>query len=265
MGCDLKTTDKVLAFLERNRGKFVLGTEMAAECGISRSAIWKAVKELRDNGYVIEAVSNKGYSLGSQNDIISTEGIKANMDAAVAEKVSIYVYDTVGSTSDTAKEMALKGSGHGTVVVSSKQTRGRGRKDHVFFSPVGGLYMSMILSPGKLKSLDHEAVTSMVGNAVRDAVKDLTGVSLERKGINDLFVGNKKICGILIESGSEFDSGALQWLVVGIGINFDSDISVFPSDLREKASSLFAPRSATITKNELIAAVTERIMKELST
>ena len=152
-----------------------------------------------------------------------------------------------------------------TVIIAGSQTSGRGRHGRTFWSPRGGLYMSMILSPGKLKSLDHEAVTSMVGNAVRDAVKDLIGVSLERKGINDLFVEEKKICGILIESGSEFDSGALQWLVVGIGINFDSDISVFPSDLREKASSLFAPRSATITKNELIAAVTERIMKELST
>ncbi|MCR5431090.1 MAG: biotin--[acetyl-CoA-carboxylase] ligase [Lachnospiraceae bacterium] len=260
MGKASKTTDIVLAFLERNRGKYVSGTEMAEACGISRNAIWKAVKELRESGYVIEAVSNKGYSLGSGNDIISAEGIKANMEPSVAEAVNICVYDTIESTSDVAKEMALKGAGHGTMVVSAKQTRGRGRKDHEFFSPAGGLYMSMILSPKKLKATDNESVTTEIGNAVRDAIKDLTGVVSERKGINDLFVGEKKICGILIESGSEFDSGTLQWLVVGIGINFDSDISVFPASLRGKASSLFKPGSASITKNELIAAIAGRIL-----
>lgn len=256
----LKTTYKVLAFLEKNRGKFISGAEMAVECGISRNAIWKAVKELREKGYMIEAVSNKGYSLGSGNDIISAEGIKANMEIPLAETLNIYVYDTIDSTSNVAKELALKGFGHGTLVVSSKQTRGRGRKDHEFFSPTGGLYMSMILSPEKLRITDNESITEEIGNEVRDAIKDLTGVLSEKKGINDLYIGEKKICGILIESGSEFDSNTLQWLVVGIGINFDSDIKIFPRDLQNKASSLFTPGSAPITKNELIAGIAGRIL-----
>ncbi|MCR5829725.1 MAG: biotin--[acetyl-CoA-carboxylase] ligase [Lachnospiraceae bacterium] len=262
MGRSSKTTDKVLSFLERNRGSFVSGEKMAKECGVSRNSVWKAVKDLRESGYCVEAVSNKGYSLGKSNDIISEEGIRANLEPEISSGMDICVFASIGSTSDKAKEMAMKGAGHGTLVVSSRQTKGRGRKDHTFFSPDGGLYISMILSPEKFDISDRESLIKSIGDKVKNVIKELTGVVVKRKGINDLYVGDKKLCGILIESGSEFDSGRLQWLVVGIGINFDPDISIFPAELKEKVTSLFEPGQASVTKNELIAAIAGRILAE---
>jgi BirA family biotin operon repressor/biotin-[acetyl-CoA-carboxylase] ligase len=98
-----------------------------------------------------------------------------------------------------------------------------------------------------------------VGNAVISAIRELTGIESYIDGINDLYVNGKKICGILLESGSEFDSNTLQWIVAGIGINFDSDISSFPEDVKNRASSLFETGKATISKNVLIAKIIENI------
>ena len=120
--------------------------------------------------------------------------------------------------------------------------------------------MSLILSPDKLKSLEPDVITTTTGNAVKNALKSLCNIDATIKPINDLFIDDKKICGILTESGTEFDSGLVQWIVVGIGINFDSDVSKFPSDLKSKVASLYAPGQAPITKNQLIAAIYNAIL-----
>ena len=255
----MSTADRVLFILESNKDSYISGEEIAGQCNVSRNAIWKAIKDLRGKGYAIDAVSNKGYRLMQSSDIISAEGIKASLPTDF-DKADIYVYDSLTSTSDRAKELAVKGAGHGTVIVAASQTEGRGRKDHTFFSPEGGLYMSIILRPEKLFSTDSREITSFVGRAVISAIKELSGIEAYIDGINDLYVDGRKICGILLEAGSEFDSSILQWIVAGIGINFDSDIDCFPPDVRKRASSLFAPGQAAITKNELIAAIIEKIL-----
>ena len=255
----MSTSEKVLFILESNKGSYTSGEEMAGQCGVSRNAVWKAIRDLRKNGYDIEAISNKGYKLKGNTDIISVEGIKACLSENLY-KSDMFVYDSLDSTSDKAKELAMKGGDHGTVIVAVTQTGGRGRKDHTFYSPEGGLYMSIILKPEFLPGTDSKAVTSFVGGAVINAIKELTGIEAYIDGINDLYVKGKKICGILLESGSEFDSNTLQWIVAGIGINFDSDIKGFPEDVKERASSLFAPGKAKITKNVLIAKIIEKIL-----
>ena len=255
----MNTSENVLFLLESNKDSYISGEEMAGQCGVSRNAVWKAIKDLRGKGYDIEAVSNKGYRLTGHTDIISAEGIKAGLPEEL-RKTDIFVYDSLGSTSDKAKELAVKGAPHGTAVVAVTQTGGRGRKDHSFFSPAGGLYMSVVLRPEMLPCTDSKTVTSHVGNAVISAIRELTGVVSHIEGINDLYVDGKKICGILLESGSEYDSNTLQWIVAGIGINFDSDISSFPEDVRARATGLFAPGEATIAKNTLIAGVLEKII-----
>ncbi len=255
----MSITEKVLFILESARNGYTSGEEMASQCGVSRNAVWKSIKDLREKGYDIEAVSNKGYRLKDNNDIISAEGIKARLSENL-RKADIRVYESLSSTSDTAKELAIKGALHGTVVVSASQSQGRGRKDHTFFSPEGGLYMSIVLKPDKLFTADSRKITSFVGGAVISAVKELTGIEPYIDGVNDLYVDGRKVCGILLESGSEFDTGDLQWIVAGIGINFDSDIDSFPEDVRQRASSLFAAGEATITKNALIARVIEKIL-----
>lgn len=256
----MSTAEKVLFLLESNKDSYTSGEEMAGYCGVSRNAVWKAIKDLRAKGYQIEAVSNKGYKLIDNNDIISVQGIRACLMRDYPESGDILVYDSLESTSTKAKELAMNGGNHGTVIIAMSQTGGRGRKDHTFFSPEGGLYISMILRPEHLFSTDSREITSFVGKAVISAIKELTGIEAYIDGINDLYVDGKKICGILLESGSEFDSNTLQWIVAGIGINFDSDIESFPDDVRERASSLFKPGEAAITKNSLIARVIEKIM-----
>ena len=255
---NMNTSKRVLFILESNKDIYTSGEEMAKQCGISRNAVWKAVRDLREKGYGIDAISNKGYKLTGNTDIISAEGIKAGLPERLRE-AAIFVYDSLNSTSDKAKELAVKGADHGTAVVAATQTGGRGRKNHSFFSPEGGLYMSIILKPEMLSDTDRKAVISFAGNAVINAINELTGIAPYIDGINDLYVNGKKICGILLESGSEFDSNTLQWIVAGIGINFDSDISKFPDDVKERASSLFDTGKATITKNMLLAKIIEKI------
>ena len=255
----MSTSERVLFILESNKDNYTSGEEMAKQCSVSRNAVWKAIKDLREKGYNIEAVSNKGYRLADNNDIISVEGIKAELPDDF-NKADIFVYDSLKSTSDKAKELAMAGAPHGTVIVAATQTGGRGRKDHSFFSPEGGLYMSIVLKPELLFSTDSKEVTSFTGRAVIDAIREFSGIEAYIGGINDLYVEGKKICGILLESGSEFDSNTLQWIVAGIGINFDSDISGFPEDVKERASSLFEAGKATITKNALIAQIIEKIL-----
>ena len=256
----MKTVERVLSLLELNKDTYLSGEEIAENLGISRNAVWKAVNELRKTGYDIEAVNNKGYKLAQGNDIISKQGIEAYLKKDVSDH--IYVFDSLDSTNNKAKELALKGAEHGSLVVAPVQTGGRGRKDHAFFSPKGGLYMSIILDPKKIPFKKNDIITAYVGISVCDAIERLTGIPVGIKGINDLYTDDKKICGILIEAGSEFDSDTLQWLVAGIGINFDSDIEGFPEDIKRKAASLFKPGRAAISKNELIAGIMTNILSK---
>lgn len=289
----MSSKDKVLEFLELNKGTYISGESLAESLSLSRTAVWKAVNELRKSGYEIDAVSNKGYMLGESNDILSAAGIISCLDSDVQKRYKgknlICVYDKVTSTNRLAKELAIAGGEHGSVIIANEQTTGRGRRDHSFYSPKGGLYMSILLRPegGSLlgglqgapddskgvygdaagsadgaRPLTPDVVTGAVGNSVIDAIKNLTGISTRLKPINDLFIGDKKVCGILTEAGTEFETGLIQWIVVGIGINFDSDMDSFPEDIKEIATSLFAPGKATVSKNKLAAEIINRIIGE---
>jgi len=257
------TKDVVLNFLEQNKGTFLSGETIAKELSLSRNSVWKAIESLRRDGYRIEAASRRGYSLSGESDILSSSGILSFLSFGM-DPSQIHIFDSLESTNKTAKSMASLGASHGTVVISKTQTLGSGRKNRSFFSPEGGIYMSIILDPHFLPFSNTALITSYTAVCICKAMEKLANVTPTIKWINDIYLGSKKICGILTESGTDFESGEIQWLVVGIGINFAIDQKAFPVELRKKAGSLFTPGETIISKNHLIAEIIDRLTSPVS-
>ncbi len=253
----MTSKEKVLELLESNKDSYTSGEAMALSLGLSRNAVWKAINELRKSGYSIDAISNRGYRLTGENDIISVAGILAEIgdDASLLNDL-VHVYDNVDSTNKVAKEMAIAGSPNGTLVIAKTQGFGKAHKQNSFQSPEGGIYMSVILTPENLSTSEGSSITKSVGQKVCDAISSCCGINTTIKPINNLYVGDKKVCGILTESGQEFDSGLIQWLVIGIGIYFDIDNAALPDNV----GSLFEPGKATVSKNALIAKIYSELL-----
>lgn len=250
---------KVLKVLEENKGKTVSGAEIAKTLNLSRTSIWKAINLLRDDGYTINAVTNKGYSLEDNTDIISKEGISLYLNKDFSN-VDIYIYKTTSSTNEVAKKLALSVAKHGTVVISEEQTQGKGRMGRSFYSPANtGIYMSIILRP-TLTAMDSVLITTSSSVAICDAIHKVTGIECQIKWINDIYINNKKIGGILTEASTNFESGTIDYLILGIGINFNNPKDDFPDNLKEIAGSLYKGNSNGINRNMLCAEILNNIL-----
>ena len=250
---------KVLKVLEENKGRTVSGDEIAKTLNLSRTSIWKAINLLRDDGYTINAVTNKGYSLEDNTDIISKEGISLYLNKDFSN-VDIYIYKTTSSTNEVAKKLALSGAKHGTVVISEEQTQGKGRMGRSFYSPANtGIYMSIILRP-TLTAMDSVLITTSSSVAICDAIHKVTGIECQIKWINDIYINNKKIGGILTEASTNFESGTIDYLILGIGINFNNPKDDFPDNLKEIAGSLYKGNSNGINRNMLCAEILNNIL-----
>ena len=250
---------KVLKVLEENKGRTVSGAEIAKTLNLSRTSIWKAINLLRDDGYTINAVTNKGYSLEDNTDIISKEGISLYLNKDFSN-VDIYIYKTTSSTNEVAKKLALSGAKHGTVVISEEQTQGKGRMGRSFYSPANtGIYMSIILRP-TLTAMDSVLITTSSSVAICDAIHKVTGIECQIKWINDIYINNKKIGGILTEASTNFESGTIDYLILGIGINFNNPKDDFPDNLKEIAGSLYKGNSNGINRNMLCAEILNNIL-----
>lgn len=256
----MTTKEKVLFFLEKNKGNHVSGTKMAEALNVSRNAVWKSIKQLEKEGYEIEAVTNKGYSLSETSNQISEIGIKENLTAAFKEN-TIFYYDTIDSTNKKAKELAIEGAAHGTLVVSNEQTAGKGRYGRSFESPKDtGIYMSVVLRPHQLSYSDPTMITSYAGVVVSQVVEELTGKKLEIKWVNDLFFEGKKVCGILTEAVTDFESGEMEWIVLGIGLNVSTSDKIFSADVKTKAGRIYQDKEEKVSRNQLISAIYESIL-----
>jgi BirA family biotin operon repressor/biotin-[acetyl-CoA-carboxylase] ligase len=242
---------QILRILEENRGSSVNGAKLASELYVTRSAIWKAIKALQKEGYQIEAVPNKGYCLLSGNDIVSPESIAPYLTGE-ATRFELDVRQTVTSTNTLAKEMAAKGAKEGTVIIAREQTEGRGRMGRSFYSPMSsGIYFSIILRP-KLKLEDSLLITTATAVAVAQAIEAVAGVKAEIKWVNDIYITGKKVCGILTEASLNFESGGLEYAVVGIGINIQT--KDFPEELKNIAGSLFQDKPENIPVTSILVA-----------
>ena len=238
---------EVLRLLEENRESYLSGQEIANRLAFSRTAVWKAIHSLKEEGYQIHAVSNKGYQLDTSCDLLSSEGIHAYL-AEDLKQFPIYVYQQIGSTNTEAKQQALNGAPHGTIILAEEQTQGRGRLGRKFYSPKGtGIYMSIILRP-QLHLNQAIQVTTTVAVAVCRVIEKLTNQNPHIKWVNDIYLGKQKICGILTEAVTDFESGQVEFIILGIGLNVNT--VDFPADLHEIAGSL---NPKDVTRNQLCA------------
>jgi BirA family biotin operon repressor/biotin-[acetyl-CoA-carboxylase] ligase len=242
---------QVLKILEENRGTSVNGARLADELFVTRSSIWKAVKSLQKDGYRIEAVTNKGYCLLSDNDIVSAESMLPFLRGEAANFI-LDVRQTVTSTNTLAKEMAAKGAKEGTVLIAREQTEGRGRMGRSFYSPhSSGIYFTIILRP-KLNLEDSLLITTGAAVAVAKAIETVSKADARIKWVNDIFVGDKKVCGILTEASLNFESGGLEYAVVGIGINIET--KNFPDEIRQIAGSIFQDKPGAMPVTSMLVA-----------
>ncbi len=258
----MSTKNRILELLEQHRGESISGEHLAGILSISRNAVWKAVKELQKDGYNIVAVTNKGYCLSDENDIVSIPGIKpflSEKSQPYANK--IHIYKSLESTNKIAKEMAVIGAEHGTVIISDCQTMGRGRYSRNFFSPSGGgLYMSIVLRPEVLHFESPTSVTAFAAVSVCEAIESISKKAPKIKWVNDIFIDGKKVCGILTEAVTDFESGGLDWVVLGIGINVYIRTEDFPGDLQYIATSIYPDEKMPGVRNKLSAEIINRIL-----
>lgn len=251
----MSVKDEILNIFESNIGKFQSGEELAEALGVSRNAVWKAVKQLESDGYKFEAVSGKGYRLMENNDVLSEGGIRKYLGRR-SDKVNLHVYKTISSTNTVLKEMAADGAPEGTVLVSAEQTAGRGRMNRKFYSPTGsGLYMSILLRP-KFSAKESLFITTAAAVAVAQVIEEVSGKATGIKWVNDVFIGEKKICGILTEASLDIEGGGLEYAVCGIGINLSEPKGGFPDEIKDTATSVFgASQPPADVKNRIAAGV----------
>lgn len=248
----------VLQKLEENRGAPLSGEAVAKALSVSRAAVWKAVHALQEDGYHIEAVPNQGYTLCEDNDLLSAQGILPFLKGGV-ETREIRVYPCVASTNQEAKKMALDGAAQGSAVLAEEQSAGRGRMGRSFFSPRGsGLYISVILRP-QTDAANAVLITTAAAVAVCRAIETITGKQPQIKWVNDLYLGEQKLCGILTEAVTNFETGAIESVVVGIGVNFKGCPEQLPEELRRKACFLYAEEAPDTTRNRLAAEIINQL------
>ena len=227
--------EQVLSELEINRGKAISGTALAEKLFVSRGAVWKAVKSLRNDGYEISAVTNKGYSLSENSSILSKSGIMPFLNDKTKNSVILDIRKSVTSTNTVLKEIAHNGEKQGYVLISESQTAGKGRLGRSFYSPNDtGIYMSILLRP-KMTIEDSLLITTSAAVAVSRAIEKLCDRQAKIKWVNDVFVDGKKVCGILTESSLDFESGRLEYAIVGIGVNISTPKNNFPDEIKNTA------------------------------
>ena len=258
----MKTSDAVLRALSKpeTADGFISGEALAALSGVSRQAVWKAIRQLRLQGARIEAVTNRGYRLVGAGGILSEGEVASLIDEALHARV--YVYQKIDSTNTEAKRRLaetfdVRSLNH-TVIVASSQTAGRGRLGRAFYSPDGsGLYLSIIYAPNeKIESPALLTATAAVG--VCRALFSVYNAAAQIKWVNDIFMRGKKVSGILTEGITDFERGGISCAVVGIGVNIAPQN--FPRDIADIATSVLDDKKADTKRSALAAAIVNEVL-----
>ena len=240
---------KILKILKETKD-YVSGEQLGEQLGVSRAAIWKAIQKLKEEGYQIEAVSNKGYYLSSSEDLYNGVEIQEALTTKVFGK-EIFFYEQTDSTNIRIRELAKQGKKEGVLAVAEMQTAGKGRRGKTWRTLRGtGIWMSLLLCPN-MTPPETPLLTLLAGLAVCQAIREQTGLSADIKWPNDILIRGKKVCGILTELDAEMDK--VNFVVMGIGINVNTEC--FSEELKQAATSLKLEKGESISRKKLLCAV----------
>ena len=247
----MEMKDKVLAFLKEQE-EYRSGEEISQKLGVTRAAIWKAIKKLQADGYEIESSTKKGYKLLSSPNVITPSEIKHNLCTEVLGQ-DIYYKGEIDSTNNQAKVLAREGAKEGHLIIAEHQSQGKGRLGRSWQSPAGtGIWMSLILRPHILPKYASQ-LTLIAGLSMCEVIQEITGLEAKIKWPNDIVVNGKKVCGILTEMSAEMES--INYIILGIGVNVN--MAYFPEEL-PYASSLAIEGKKEYSRKAIIKAFLEK-------
>ena len=240
-------TEKQILKALRECGGYLSGETISNQLGTSRVSIWKHIRSLKEDGYVIET-SPRGYRLVSSPDLLlpyEFPGLERR----------IHYFPEISSTMDAARELAKKGAGEGTIVIAEAQTRGRGRLSREWLSPEGGIYFTLVLRP-RISPVYAPRINLMASIAVADTIRKLFGLKAELKWPNDVLIEGRKVCGILAEMDAEMD--VVNFVNVGIGINANTSIPQFEKSVTSLKDALGKEISRREFLSELLVEIERR-------
>lgn len=252
----MTTKEQVLELLSSRQGQYISGQEIGDTLHLTRSAIWKAIKGLREQGHIIEAVTNLGYRLPASSDELSASRIQKMFPDNGVIYPTIHLADTIPSTNEWAKGFYDFDPDAEHLFIANEQTSGHGRRGRSFHSaPDTGIYMSLLLN-AKIEGSHTTLITGMTAVAVCEAVKKVTGIPLEIKWVNDLYYKDRKVAGILTEGVYSLEEQCIDHVIIGIGINLFPPKDGFPKELQGIAGSIFSAGNAPFNiRNTLIAEI----------
>lgn len=246
----------ILELLKNAGGTFISGEDIARRLKVSRTAVWKHIRELRQAGYAIESQSRSGYCLTESPDLLFPSEVERAITTNLIGK-EIHYYKEIDSTNNQAKLLADSGAKDGAIVLSESQNGGRGRLSRGWVAPFGkGIWLSVILRPGFLPQ-EAPKCTLMAAVAIARAIETATGIRCGIKWPNDILYEGKKLVGILTEMNAEMD--AINYVVVGMGTNVNLEEADFPGELKKIATSLSLIKGEKIPRLPLLAEILKQL------
>ncbi len=258
---------QVFALLLAAQGEFLSGEAISKNLGVSRSAVWKSVAKLKEEGYIIDSIPNRGYALRATPNRLEQKLLSQKLEECFSTdfpdnppNVDLHCLTAVDSTNTEVKRHAMSGCPEFLVITAEEQTAGRGRHGRSFHSPSGkGLYLSILLRPQVSPEI-ASTLTPWIAVAVMEAVKKYCHISPQIKWCNDLVLQEKKLAGILCELSMEAPGDLVEYVVIGVGLNVNQKLEDFPEELQGHATSLFQALGKETKRNELCAHIISSIL-----
>lgn len=256
----MNTKSRVLTLLMKQAPHFISGENMAQQLNISRTAIWKTINKLKKEGYQIQSSKHKGYCY-QHTDILSSEGIYLSLTSDTPIQKILVMENSESTMSDAKLATIQTKPSVPTLIVANNQQHSKGRFGRSFFAKKNaGIYMSLVLQPNQsLEEITQYTIITAV--AVSRAIDYLIDTQTNIKWVNDIYLNDKKICGILSEAISNIETRQISTIIIGIGINFSIKNAEFPKELQKSATSLFSNIKPTITRNKLIGEIWNQFYK----